>query len=412
MITKPAREIILPPLHPGQRQVQQSAARFKVLSCGRRWGKSRLAALLLLAKALQGGQCWWIAPSYATGDVGWNEVRRLALQIPGGEVNRSERFVMVLGGGKVQIRSGDDPALLRGHSLDMVVFDEAAHTAKLEELWVEVIRPALTDRRGQALFLSTPKGKNYFWQLYQYGLDPELPDWASWQFPTASNPFIAPTEIEAMRASMPEAKYQQEVLAEFVESGSVLRNVAELATMHPQPPVAGHEYYIGVDVARAAGGDFTVYCVYDATQAAVVHLDRFSGLEYSIQIDRLVALCERFQPKQCIIEVNGPGQGMYEQLRQRRLSCRLTAFKTTNQSKGELVNALSLALERKELRLLADPVLVAELQAFEAEDLPSGATRYAAPAGLHDDCVIALMLAFGPTANGAPPELRRRGWVR
>lgn len=396
------RPIYMPPLHPGQQMVQQSAARFRVMACGRRWGKSRLAALLLLARALQGGNCWWISPSYSTGQIGFDEVRRLGVQIPGCEVNRSERFIALPGGGRVTIKSADDPSLLRGFSLDACVFDEAAFMPRLEEVWQEVIRPSLADRRGWALFASTPKGRNQFWQLFQNGLDPSQPDWAAWQFPTSSNPYIPPSEVEAMRASMTDAHFRQECLAEFIEAGSVFRNVSELATAQPAQPIPGHQYYIGVDIARSAGGDYTAIAVYDATNKAMAWLDRFSGVEYSMQVDRLTALLERYKPIQCSIEVNGPGQAIYEQVRSKKPATRLHPFTTTNQSKSDLVHALSLALERQEIRLLADPVLIGEMLAYEAVDLPSGATRYSHPAGGHDDTVDALLMAYGPCADASP----------
>lgn len=402
-----ALTIKLPPLHAGQRQVQKSITRFKVLSCGRRWGKSRLASVLLLARALQGGNCWWIAPSYATGDIGWHEVRRLADQLPGTEINRSERWVSVTGGGRVQVRSGDDPALLRGHALDMVVFDEAAHTPKLEELWIEVIRPALSDRRGGALFCSTPRGKNYFHTIYTYGLDPETPDWQSWQFPTSSNPFVPQSEVEAMRLSMPDAKFAQECLAEFVESGMVFRNVNELmrAEYRQHAPASDHEYTVGVDVARASGGDYTCFAVYDCDEGDICHLERFSGSEYSIQVARLVALIEKWRPVTVTIETNGMGQALLEQVGaaigyMKRV--RLIGHNTTNTSKSEMVNQLVLACERETVGFLDDDVLKAELQSFEATDLPSGATRYSAPTGQHDDTVMAVLFAHSSGQFSGP----------
>ena len=405
--------IKLPPLHPGQREVQQSEARFKVLSCGRRWGKSRLASALLLARALQGGNVWWVAPSYATGQIGFDEIRRLAQQLPHTEINRSERFVKVAGGGRVTVRSADDPNSLRGFSLDLVVVDEAAYVPRLQELWQEVLRPALADREGSAVFCSTPKGKNFFWTLYSQGLDPLQPDWQSWQFPTSSNPFIPQGEIDAMKASMPDAKYQQEVLAQFVESGTVFRNVNEL--MKPEyrqsGPILGHEYTVGVDVARASGGDYTVFAVYDCNEGDICTLERFSGTEYSVQVARLVTLVEKWRPVATVIETNGMGQALLEQAQpeiRRASKVRPKGHNTTNASKSEMVNQLILACEREEVGFLDDDILKTELMAFEATDLPSGLTRYSAPSGQHDDTVMAVLLAFN-AGQFSGPIRRYRG---
>src|SRR5512137_1426183 len=119
-------EIKLPPLHPGQSVVRQHPARFKVLSCGRRWGKTRLGTLLCVAGALQGQRWWWVAPSYKMGAVGWRGLSQLARQVPGMGVQTGERM-LTYRGGSVQVRSADDPQSLRGEGLDGVVMDECAY---------------------------------------------------------------------------------------------------------------------------------------------------------------------------------------------------------------------------------------------------------------------------------------------
>jgi hypothetical protein len=404
-------QIELPPLHPGQRLVRDSDARFRVLCCGRRWGKSRLSSALMTERALMGGQCWVITPVYALGGPMFDDLRRLAAQIPGCEVNRSDRLIRYPNGGLCQVKTGDDPALLRGVALDLAVFDEAAHQVRLEELWLEVIRPALADRQGRAIFASTPAGRNYFWQLYQLGLDQEQPDWQSWQMPTASNPHIDAGEIENARRGMSERQFSREFLAEFQDDAGVFRNVRELATATAQPgPVDGHSYTMGVDWGRS--GDYTVICVYDATGRCVAHLDRFTGLEFSVQLGRVVTAIDTWRPQTTVVELNSFGRAMFEQLQRGRVKTQLVGFTTDNANKGALVDCLALALERREITLLDHAVLIAELQSYQSETLPSGLTHYSAPPGGHDDTVMALMLAYGPNADSGPAELRRRYWVR
>ncbi len=407
----PTLRIELPPLHSAQRLVRDSPARFKVLCCGRRWGKSRLASALITERALLGGVCWVVVPVYSLGQPMFDDLRRLAAQLPGCEVNRSERLIRYPGGGSAQVKTGDDPALLRGTALDMVAFDEAAFMPRLQELWLETIRPALADRRGKALFLSTPNGQNYFHQLFRLGQDEAQADWASWQMPTSSNPFIAASEIESAKAAMTERQFSQEFLAEFVESGAVFRNVRELATATPQAgPQSEHSYTVGIDWGRS--GDFTAVAVFDGTTKTLAHLERFRGLPFDLQLGRVRALIERWEPSTTIVERNNFGQAMLEQMRKMRLPGQLIGFTTSNESKGALVDSLALAMERREITLLADAVLVSELQGYQAETTATGLVRYSAPAGQHDDCVIALMLAYAPNSADGPRELRRRGWAR
>src|SRR5204863_2025119 len=127
---------------------------------------------------------WWIMPSYSMAADVWRSLKE-SLAGRWQDKNEQQRIITLDGGGLIRVRSGDDPDSLRGSGLDLAVLDEAAFLR--EAVWTGAIRPALSDRRGKALFLSTPKGKNWFWKIYGYGLDPKRPEWKSWTFPTSTN---------------------------------------------------------------------------------------------------------------------------------------------------------------------------------------------------------------------------------
>jgi hypothetical protein len=160
-------------------------------------------------------------------------------------------------------------------------------------------------------------------------------------------------------------------------------------------PEPGHDYVIGCDWGRS--NDFTVYMVLDATARAVIRMDRSNRVDYAVQCDRLKALSEQWQPRQIIAEQNSIGQAVIEQLT--RDGLRIQPFVTTNASKAQAIEALALAFERGDIRILNDPILVSELVAYQAERLPSGLQRYGAPSGGHDDTVIALALAWSAVAG-------------
>ena len=143
--------LTLPRLHPGQKTVWDEHARFKVLASGRRWGKTLLGSLACVVDGASGGRAWWVAPSYKMAMVGWRAVYRLGRQIPGANIRRGDLLVEMPGGGSVQVRSADDPQSLRGEGLTLAVLDECAFMS--EEAWTEALRPALSDRRGGALFI-------------------------------------------------------------------------------------------------------------------------------------------------------------------------------------------------------------------------------------------------------------------
>lgn len=381
--------IQLPNLHEQQRAIWTHSARFQVVSAGRRFGKSRLASLLCVVTALQGRRAWWVFPSYPMAAVGWRMLKRLAVQVPGVTMREVDRLIEFPGGGVVQLRSADNPDSLRGESLDMLIMDEAAFMR--EDAWTEALRPTLSDRRGRAVFISTPRGRNHFWRLWQLGQSGD-PDWHSWQFPTVSNPHIDPREVEAARRNLPERIFAQEYLAEFIEDGGgVFRRVMEAAVAEQEDmPDPECEYVLGIDWAKLS--DFSCFIILNTTRRAVCYIDRFNQIDYSVQMGRLKALYERFRPVTMISERNSIGEPLLEQMR--RDGMPVQGFMTTNSSKTAAIEGLALAFEQGALSIINDPVLVGELLAYEMERLPGGLIRYGAPAGMHDDTVMALALAW------------------
>ncbi len=390
-------ELRLPTLHPAQREVWDERCRFKVLACGRRWGKSLMGSLACVTGGLRGGRTWWVAPSYKMATVGWRAIARLGRQVPGAQVRLSEMLVTFPGGGSVQVRSADDPQSLRGEGLTLAVLDECAFMR--EVAWTEALRPALSDKLGGALFISTPAGRNWFWRLWMRGQDAAERDWRSWRFPTRDNPYIAPSEIEAARRDLPERIFQQEYEAEFLESsGEVFRRVLDAATATGMEPQPGRQYVMGVDWAKSA--DFTALTVMDVAAREVVALDRFNQIDYAVQRGRLQALAGRYRVDAIIAESNSIGEPIIEQLQRDNLPVR--GFVTTNATKAQIIEALALAFEQGTIRILSDPVLIGELQAYEMERLPSGMMRYGAPEGMHDDTVMSLALAWSAVADSGP----------
>jgi hypothetical protein len=387
----------LPRPHAGQREVFATARRFNVLACGRRWGKSTSALHLLARPALSGRPVGYFAPTYKLLIEVWRAMRaRLAPVLAGS--NATERRLELITGGVVEFWTLEDENAGRSRKYARVVIDEAGLVSHLGEVWNAAIRPTLADLAGDAWLMGTPKGRNFFWHAYQRaGSDP---DWMAWQRSTGDNPHIPPAEVAAMRAELPERIAAQEIDAAFLEDGGgVFRNVRARSTArHVAGAEPGHAYVIGVDWGRS--GDYTVISVIDVTARRQVHLDRFTGLEFAQQRGRLVATWQRFGRPPVWAEQNSFGIPLIESLVRDGVS--VQPFVTTNASKAHAVDALALALERADVELLADAVQVAELEAYEAERLPSGLIRYGAPEGSHDDTVMALLIAW--QAAAAPPR--------
>lgn len=395
------RRIYLPRPHVGQRQVLDCPARFRVLACGRRWGKSETARQALAAEVLHGAFCWWVLPDYPMATEAWRILKRTfePLLVAGGK-SEEERRLTLITGGVVQVKSAHEPDSLRGLGLDFVVLDEAAFMA--EESWTAGIRPALSDRQGRALFASTPNGHNWFYRLYRLGQDPLQNEWASFRYMTRDNPLIPAGEVEAAREEMPERWFRQEYEAEFVEdSGAVFRNLEQICIAPRVTPYSG-QFVAGIDWGRES--DFTAIAVFDRTTRRMVDLDRYRAISWQQQRDRLKALCERWKPSVIWAENNSIGGPNVEALQREGLPVR--PFATTAKSKTPLIEALALAIERGDVVLLNDPVLSGELRAYQLERLPSGLYRYNAPPGEHDDTVIATALAwYGVQRGGITVEI-------
>jgi len=397
----PTLTLELPQLHTGQREVWENPARFKVMACGRRWGKSRLGSLLCIAVASKGGRAWWVGPTYPVASVGWRMIRRIAAQIPGIEIRESERMVTLPTGGTVQVKSADNPDSLRGEGLNFVVIDECAFVK--EDAWTDALRPALADRKGGALFISTPKGHNWFWRLW-HGADGA--DWQAWKFSSYDNPFLDPKEIDTARSQLPERTFSQEFMAEFIDdAGGVFRGVLAAATATGIEGRRGDRTYVaGIDWALSY--DFTVLTIIDANTREVVYLDRYNGVDYSMQRQRIKAACDRFGVAGIIAESNAMGKPNNDELR--RMGLPVRDFTTTNATKADIIESLAAAFEQANIRIPNDATLIAELQAYEVDRLPSGMVRYSAPDGLHDDMVISLALAWHGATLAQRPRARAK----
>lgn len=377
-----------PTLTWSQQQIHDSGARFKVVSCGRRFGKTYLGGTECLITAINGGRAWWIAPTFKMAEVGWRPMTATAMQFPNVEIRLVDRMIIFPGGGSVTVRSAEDPDKLRGDSLDLAVFDEAAYIKP--EAWTHAVRPTLTDRHGKAIFFSTPAGRNHFWEKYQSGIRGEE-GWQSWLFPTSANPLMDPKEIEAAKNSLPEIIFRQEYLAEFVDSdGGVFRRVQEAAVLEPQPYVAGRQYVAGVDVASSV--DFTVVSVFDVEAREMVLMDRFNRVDYPVLINRLDAIYKRYHLTSMVVESNSIGRPVIDELVTRGLN--IVPFTTTSATKQSIIQSLQSAFENAQIRVLNEPVLVGELLSFEAKRNASGSFSYSAPDGMHDDCVMSLAIAW------------------
>ena len=202
------------PLTPAQTKIFDSEARFRVVSAGRRFGKSFLSIWEMARAARHPGKnIFYIAPSYRQAkQIIWDTLKyELGKRNWIKRVNESDLSVTLKNNSKISLRSADNPDSMRGVSLDMAILDEAAFMKK--ETWTEVIRPALSDKQGNALFITTPKGRNWIYDLHTDAKI--LDDWSAFQFTTIEGGNVLPEEVEAAKRELDEKTFRQEYEATF-----------------------------------------------------------------------------------------------------------------------------------------------------------------------------------------------------
>jgi len=366
--------IELPTPHINQRQILDSNKRFIVVMCGRRFGKSELSQILGITEALKGGSVAYVTPTYGLAQVFFE---RLTKTLPF-KNNISKLKIYCPNEGSIEFFTGERLDNLRGRKFHLVIIDEAAFISDLEDGWSNSIRPTLTDYEGRAVFLSTPRGKNFFYSLF---MKQGENDWQSFKFSTYDNPHINPREIDDARIQLPEVVFNQEYLADPAEnSANPFGNAFIRRCIKPMSAQSIVCY--GIDLAKSV--DFTVIIGLDK-DGNVAYFDRFQ-LDWHNTKETI----KRLPPAPIIVDSTGVGDPILEDLL--REGVNIEGLKFTSQSKQQLMEGLASAIQQAKIGF-PEGVIVDELDVFEYQFTANG-VRYSAPSGFHDDCVVSLALAW------------------
>lgn len=377
----PTLTIDIPMAHAGQQKVLSEAARFNVLECGRRFGKTTLGINLVVEPAVERGlPTAWFAPTYHAMTEVWRDIVRIVKPITK-EMSKQEKRVELITGGLIDFWSLDDADAGRGRKYARVVIDEASVVRELQEAWEQSIRPTLTDLKGDAWFLGTPKGRNYFHRLFVKGEQGGA--WRSWRLPTTTNPYISKSEVEEARLELPEAVFNQEYMGIPADDGG---NPFGVKAIHDciMPDLApGPAVWYGLDLAETH--DWTVIIGLNE-DGKVCELHRWHG-DWEGQHGRIVSVLGE---SMCCGDATGVGAAVIARL-QRNGCPGIEGVVFTSATKQDMMGGLAYVIQNR-LTGFPDGTIVRELETYEYEYRPSG-VRYTAPQGLHDDCVCALALA-------------------
>jgi len=234
-------------LLPWQQDVWADNTRFKIVAAGRRTGKSRLAAWMLIVNALQAerGHVFYVAPTQGQArDIMWQTLLELGNPvISGSHINNLQ--IKLVNGATISLKGADRPETMRGVSLKFLVLDEYADMKP--DVFEQILRPALADQKGCAMFIGTPMGRNHFYDLYKYAELGDDETYKAWHFTSYDNPILDPNEIDTAKKSMSSYAFRQEIMASFEARGSEMFK-EDLVKFGEESSGEG-DYYIAVDLA-------------------------------------------------------------------------------------------------------------------------------------------------------------------
>lgn len=389
--------------HAGQRAYLDSNARFRVLACGRRWGKTDATAADMARRVFLSRRSRQIAiaPTLAQARIVFERMKWMltAVGVAYTAVQTPHPTIRVHEGGKrtgaivhvFDARSGHEAHNLRGDGADHILLDEAAFVP--EELITEVAMPMLAANDGRMTLISTPRGRNFFYRLFRMGERGENGFWSR-RSPSSENPRVSAEYLALQREILSERSFRTEYEAEFLDATTTVFAYEALERAMSARRVDVGEVVVGVDWARCE--DFTAAVAVRGlrSRCEVVDAARWSGLGWAAMVSRVTEFATRHAAHRILCDATGVGDPVTEQLRSECPGLGVEGFVFTQSSKADIIELLAWGFERGTIRLLPDPDLVRELEHFEGKGTARGRVVYGAVGGYHDDLVCALALAY------------------
>jgi hypothetical protein len=375
--------------HKNQQKIHDSINnehyKYYSLNIGRQFGKSLLGvnqALYWLFN-VKNAKIGWVSPIYKQCKKVFNDID-LAFannQQVFKEKNKTDLYFKSHGQSTIQFYSSESYDNIRGETFDYLIMDESAWQS--EQAWTEVLRATVLVRGKKVLFLSTPKGRNWFYKLH--ALDGVNNQYKSFTMTSYDNPLIVPSEIDDARLTLPDNVFRQEYLAEFIDGGA---GVFKELTINDAPSGA-EAYFAGIDLGRA--DDYTVLTVLN-NKGQMVQCERWRHSTWQNIINQIVPILTKWSAK-TYVEVNSVGDAIFEQLRP--LYRDIEPFVTTSKSKQDIIEALQVAIQNKEFTSLNIEWLIKEFELFTFEyNAKTRSVKYSAPSGFHDDGVMSSAIAY------------------
>jgi hypothetical protein len=381
--------------HKGQKNIIDNFAdsehKFGIVATGRQFGKSLLAQNLMLYWLLKtpNQKGAWIAPVYNQCKKVFQELVAAAHDIIISQ-NKADLTITFVNGSTLQFLSSDNYSTIRGFSFHYMVIDECAFIK--EEAINEAVLPTLTALGKKCLMISTPKSKNWFYSYFMRGTTPNNV-YIAFKGISRDNPYVDKNFLIEQHKSLPKDIYYQEYLAEFTDAGNdVFTGVSDVCIINEwNGPKNGTRYFAGIDLGLS--NDYSVLTIMDE-MGRVSYMERVNGTSYAEITKSFIGAIKRYKISGGYCEVNGPGRPVYEVFNQNER--KIQEFVTTNESKTEGIRALIYDIQEQKLELPSKELfthLYNELNAYSYKINATGTVSFSAPSGLHDDCIMSLMLA-------------------
>ena len=378
--------------HPNQKKIHDSINKgnhkYYVINIGRQFGKTLLAINQMLFWALNNKsiRIAWVSPIYKQSKKVFDDTYKAFAKRPEiyRKVNQSELVLEYITGSTIQFFSAERYDNIRGFTFDYLVCDEFAFMD--EKAWTEVLRATVLVKGKKVLLISTPKGKNHFYKMHS--LEGVNEQYKSFTMTSYDNPMINPKEIDDAKYTLPDMVFRQEYLAEFVDGTATLFNNRLLSDNK-----ANGRAFAGIDLGRA--DDYSVLSIFNE-KGEQFYIERWRHTDWHSIVNNIAQGLRTNFVQTALVEVNSIGDVIFEMLQKECSSfCTIEPFVTTNQSKKEIVESLIVANQNKEVRFLNVDWLDKELEMFTYEYNPkSRVIKYSAPAGFHDDGVMASCLGY------------------
>lgn len=382
------------------RLIENPDIKFATLTTGRQWGKTLLGQNLILKWTLENPKVksMWVSPVYSQAKKVFDALFQAVGNTPViKSVNRSELKMTFINGSIILFRSAERADNLRGNTLDYLVIDEAAFIK--DDVWNLVLKQTTMVRGRKVLFISTPKGKNFLYDIHSRGESDEYPNYISLRGTSYQTPFITPDELDDAKRVLPDDIFRQEILGEFIDDGGeVFKDIEYYCVLNewtnPQPE---KKYYAGLDLGRS--NDWTVLTILD-DEGKVCFIYRDRHKPWDIIVSEVVKHIKRYKA-QLQVEVNNVGDVIYEQIKKKYSN--VYPFITTNASKQNIIEDLIYSLNENTLQLPSKDLfkpLSNEMNTFTFHYSPkTRAIRYEAQQGHHDDSVMSLAIAVNTLKN-------------